>query len=248
MSQVEYKELAHLYDLINEEFIPYDLQATYVARLLRAANLRGNRLLDLACATAQHATRLAAAGFAVTGVDLSPALLAQAAARGRARRVQLVCGDIRRLPLLKSFDAAMCLNHTLNYMLADDLARAFHDIAQRLRRGGLFVFDFFDYGPKDEWIAAWRECAIGDGIRVDMTHRQSIDAAGRVATDVHTYEVRESERVSTHVGEDHLRVTHTEEVLAELVSCGFRVLKAGTKQQLGLEPTTKSVAVLAQAV
>ena len=136
MSQVEYNELAGLYDFINEEFIAYDIQAAYVARILRAAKTKGNRLLDVACATAQHAARLAAAGFAVTGVDLSPALLAQAAARGRHRSVQLVRADIRLLPFLKSFDAAMCLNHTLNYMLGDDLARAFRAVGHCLRAGG----------------------------------------------------------------------------------------------------------------
>ncbi len=247
MSQIEYRELPHLYDLINEQFIPYDLQAAYVARMLREQATSCRRVLDLGCATAQHVARLAAEGFTVTGVDSSPHLLAHGLKRTRGLPVRLVGGDMRRLPLLKAFDAAICLNHTLNYMIGPDLARAFRQVRRCLRPGGLFVFDFFDYGATHFWVGAWSDSAERDGVRVDMIHRQSVDETGCVATDAHTYEVHQDGKVTTHRDKDILRITHTEDVLAELDACGFLVLKGGTKRELGLEPTSNSVAVLAQA-
>ncbi|MGD8238663.1 MAG: class I SAM-dependent methyltransferase [Armatimonadota bacterium] len=246
MSWVEYYELPHLYDLINEEFIAYDLQATYVARLLREEAPACRRVLDLGCATGQHAARLASDGFIVTGIDLSPALLRQGRGRTGGLPVELLCADLRHLPLLTGSDAAVCLNHTINYMLGPDLGRVFREVHRILRPGGLFVFDFFDYGPTHFWVGAWRDSAVGDGVRVQMTHRQSVDAGGRVATDAHTYEVHQDKQVTTYTDEDVLRVTHTQEVLAELDACGFQVLKGGTKRELGLEPTSNSVAIVAQ--
>ena len=72
-------------------------EAEAAARLLGLE--RGARVLDLCCGAGRHAIPLARRGCRVTGLDINPDLLAAArkATRRRGVRVELVCGDARRL-------------------------------------------------------------------------------------------------------------------------------------------------------
>lgn len=55
-----------------------------VARLTRLRARPGERVLDAGCATGEHALALARAGFAVTGVDLSAAMVRRAVRKAAA--------------------------------------------------------------------------------------------------------------------------------------------------------------------
>ena len=70
-----------------------------VAFLLAFAARTGGPVLDLGCGAGRFLVPLAAAGYAVTGVDTSAAMLAQAAvvAAAVADRVTLVRDDFRSL-------------------------------------------------------------------------------------------------------------------------------------------------------
>jgi len=71
----------------------------------------GGAILDVGCGTGRHAVQLAKRGFAVTGLDLSEQMLAQAAAAAKAQdvRVEWVHADATRFSLPKKYDAAICL-------------------------------------------------------------------------------------------------------------------------------------------
>lgn len=71
----------------------------------------GAAILDVGCGTGRHAVALARRGFAVTGLDLSAGMLAQAEAAARAAgvRLELVKADATRFSLPARFDAAICL-------------------------------------------------------------------------------------------------------------------------------------------
>src|SRR3954469_21892492 len=73
-----------------------DAEVRFVAERIGAAP---RRVLDLACGHGRHANRLAALGYAVTGVDASPQFLAEAEADARARGVAVEYrrGDMRAL-------------------------------------------------------------------------------------------------------------------------------------------------------
>lgn len=83
--------------------------------LLRSLALvpRGSRVLDVPCGTGQFCWEIAAAGYSVTGIDVSQAMLDQAARCGSSADVSLRQGDIFKLPFdEKSFDAAICMRFT----------------------------------------------------------------------------------------------------------------------------------------
>lgn len=72
---------------------------------------RGARILDIGCGTGRHAVELAKRGFDVTGLDLTPAMLARASAKAEAAgvSVNLVQGNARAFSFDVPFDAAICL-------------------------------------------------------------------------------------------------------------------------------------------
>lgn len=78
------------------------------------AHLSGLRVLDIGCGTGRHTIRLARAGNQVTGIDLSPGMLAVARGKLSGLDVELIEGDVLTTPVVGPFDAvvaALVLEH-----------------------------------------------------------------------------------------------------------------------------------------
>jgi SAM-dependent methyltransferase len=101
--------------------------------------------LDLACGTGSVALELARKGISVTGLDLSPQMLAQARMKLAAEpslRVSFLHGDMRSFQLPEPVQLVTCWFDAMNYNLRDeDLMATFCCAAACLEKGGLFVFD-----------------------------------------------------------------------------------------------------------
>jgi len=100
-------------------------------------------LLDVACGFGRHAVPLAQAGFRVTGVDRSGALLDEARARaGEAPWPKLVQADYRELPFADaSFDAALNLYTSLGYLGDEEDTKVLAEVARVLRPGARLVIE-----------------------------------------------------------------------------------------------------------
>ncbi|MBP2158784.1 MULTISPECIES: class I SAM-dependent methyltransferase [Asticcacaulis] len=99
------------------------------------AHLSGLRVLDIGCGTGRHTIRLARAGNRVTGIDLSPGMLAVAREKLSSLDVALIEGDILTAPPPGPFDAvvtALVLEHI------NDPAVFFARVADLLTPGGGF--------------------------------------------------------------------------------------------------------------
>jgi len=107
----------------------------------------GMRVLDVGCGPGRHALALAARGFVVHGVDLSPEFvaLAQEAATGFAATFEVL--DVRDLAFTAEFDAAICLCQGGFGLLggADDEAVIGRIAAAVRPGGGLAVSAFSSY-------------------------------------------------------------------------------------------------------
>lgn len=68
-------------------------------------------VLDIGCGTGRHSVELARRGYRVTGVDLSPGMLAEArkAADAAGVEVEWVQSDATRFTPTKAYDGAICL-------------------------------------------------------------------------------------------------------------------------------------------
>src|SRR5215216_2493201 len=126
-----------------------DFTATYdyeswvgkVEALARELGTPGRELLDLACGTGNSFVPLLDRGYAITAVDVSPAMAA-AASRKAGGRVPVHVADMRELPSLGEFDVVWSLGEAVNYLHSRaELVAAFEGVRRNLRDGGLFVFD-----------------------------------------------------------------------------------------------------------
>lgn len=104
----------------------------------------GEDVLELGAGSGRIAFALAERGFAVTGVDLSPAMLAKAQARlsqlppEQAARLEFRRGDMTALDLKRSFDLVLCPFFTLAHVPAGAAWRnTFATMARHLKPGGL---------------------------------------------------------------------------------------------------------------
>ncbi|MEI9994845.1 MAG: tetratricopeptide repeat protein [Rhizomicrobium sp.] len=133
---------------------------------------RGLTVLDLGCGTGFAAQAFVDRASAIDGIDLSPAMIAKARARGLYR--DLAVADIETALTQGGTDYDLVIAaDTLVYL--GDLAATFAGVARRLRPGGFFLFtvesgsDDFALGPKRRWRhseAYLRKLAADSGLDV----------------------------------------------------------------------------------
>jgi SAM-dependent methyltransferase len=147
----DYETIAALYAA---EFPPAERDDPDAAFLLAFAARTGGPMLDLGCGAGRFLVPLAEAGYAVTGIDTSAAMLAEArdaiADAGLAEKVTLRQDDFRTLATLRDerFVLAFCAQNTFLHM-PDTAAQqaALRAIAARLRPGGLLILDLIHPNP-----------------------------------------------------------------------------------------------------
>jgi len=119
-------------------------EAEVEAAIVKAADHRFSRLLDIGCGAGRMLELLAPRAETAVGVDLSPAMLGVARAQieqAGLRNIQLRQGDIYALPVeAGAFDLAV-VHQVLHYL--DTPARALREAARALApQGRLIVVDF----------------------------------------------------------------------------------------------------------
>lgn len=118
-------------------------------RVLRELPPEPARVLDLGVGTGRELPALLDAGYDVTGVDVSQAMLDRCARR--ARPIPLVRADFwEPLPFAPSaFDAALALHGTLAHPpAADAFAKLGVELARVVRPGGILVAEV----PSPAWL------------------------------------------------------------------------------------------------
>lgn len=126
-------EVAARFDALQQRFKsalePDDVRLRAVRESLEP--LAGRRVLDLGCGKGRFARPLAEAGAVVYGIDLSHAMLADAAGVGRVR------GSARRLPFAaETFDAVIAVEVFEHLAAIDDVLA---EARRVLRPGGILA-------------------------------------------------------------------------------------------------------------
>lgn len=209
-------------------------------------------IIDLGCGTGNHALRLAARGYAVTGVDLSSDMLDVARAKADAANTDVcfLAGDVRYVDTRGPYDAALMMFAVLGYQHENtDVRAAFSNTRRMLRPGGLFIFD------------AWHGAGVladppASRTRTIATEREAFErtASAEMNDRRHLCTVRYALRSlnggqmthETHV----IRYFFPMELEMHLEGAGFRTLTIGAFDDPQREPDRRdwNIIVVAQAV
>jgi SAM-dependent methyltransferase len=172
-----YRRYALVYDLVWRA-APYD---RFVDLCLEAAAAHGTavrRVLVAACGTGNAVLELAGRGLEVAGFDLSPSMLAVAAAKpwpgGSGPR--LVVGDLRAVPVRGGWaDLVLALNAGLNYLLEPaEVLAALRHLGRTTAPGGLVVVEPLSPRFVHEGWEPGRHVDRG-GLRLDASYELSGD-------------------------------------------------------------------------
>ncbi len=158
-----YETLARFYDLEHEALTAdVDLYRNFAHRC-------GSPILEPGCGTGRVLVPLAQAGYEITGLDNSPAMLARARQRLSTRspdvraRVNLIQADMRDFALARRYTMAfVAINGFMHFLTLEDQLRALRCIHLHLIPGGTFILDLPHISPSllvssDERVAVHDE-------------------------------------------------------------------------------------------
>lgn len=131
--------VAEWYDqLVGERGSDHHERVILPGTLRLLGDVRGRRVLDVACGQGILCRRLAMLGASASGVDAAPRLIALAKSQASERPIEYHVGDARRLQELSAgpFDAATCVMALMNM---DPLGPVMEGVASKLASGGSFV-------------------------------------------------------------------------------------------------------------
>jgi glycine/sarcosine N-methyltransferase len=147
-----YDDLADTYHRMYEDWWGFAVRYTKpIAAALADAGIGAPAdVLDCTCGIGTQALPLAAAGYSVTGSDLSGRAVERAGREAASREldVRLVTSDVRRIDerLDRTFEAVISGANSLTHLLADkDLRQALTAVRRCLRPEGVFVATIRDY-------------------------------------------------------------------------------------------------------
>jgi len=146
------------------------------------ADRRFAQALDLGCGAGLFAAAIFSRAEAIIGVDLSPAMIEQARAKGVYRR--LAAAELTEFVAAEAAESADLAAAADVFVYIGDLAPVFAEVARVLRPGGLFAFTT-QSGPDQGFV-------VGD----DLRFRHS-EAYLRALASAHGFAVAEFFAVST---------------------------------------------------
>jgi SAM-dependent methyltransferase len=137
-----YDLLARHYDAVTGDPAT---EAAFIRDIIQRRHRRALTLLDVACGTG-GITALLARTYRVSGLDISPGMLAIAREK-LPEGTPLYLADMTSFRLGARFDAIVCAYQGVNHLLSMAAWRNFFDCAyEHLNEGGVFVFDITTVG------------------------------------------------------------------------------------------------------
>ncbi len=227
-------EIARVYDLIvygQEDVEADEAEVAFLERAFREAARRPVRqVLDAGCGTGPYLIGLARAGYALSGLDSSPAMLEECRRKLKRRGLdaELREGDLESLDLAGACDALLCTGSVICYLLETErIVAALKRLRRALRPGGLLALE------NDNFLGQWqmfgethRTRYEGEALQVDYEDRRDYDDFASVFHIRSSVRAREGGRTWQARAHERLRVMTVGEMTAYLERAGFAEVAA----------------------
>jgi SAM-dependent methyltransferase len=221
----EYDAIARYYHADHAEF------ADDVPFYRELARRTGGPLLEAMCGSGRLLVPLAQAGFQISGIDSSPAMIAiarEGVAQAQLERwVRLAIGDICA-PIAGTYRLAIvALNSFMHLTSTQAQLAALAQLHAALEPGGLLALDLFNPNPRllaeyDNELVFDKQFTMPDGTRVQKFVAQQIDAADQINYVSFFYDALAADgmlrRYATQFG---MRWIYRNELEHLLARCGF---------------------------
>lgn len=215
----------------------YNSWSQYLINRLKCFNA-GITGIDIGCGNGYFTRDLYKAGYAVTGIDISPEMLSVAKTKSAEEGIpcEFLLGDITKLKLTGKVHFAVAVNDCINYVPPSKLKSTFAKVYSCLNRGGLFHFDISSenkirniladnmFGEDGEDISyMWFNTPEEDGVTMDLT-----------------FFVRGADGRYDRYDETHRQYAHSEsDVVSALKQAGF--CEVFTQGDLGTQDKTQRI-------
>ncbi len=139
-----YTGFAGVYDRFMDN-VPYEEWVGYLCGILGEYGISEGLALDLGCGTGSITEGLAAAGYDMIGVDVSPEMLEIAMDKKEQSGYDILylLQDMREFELYGTVRAVICACDSVNYIMnLEELEHVFALVNNYLDPSGIFVFDF----------------------------------------------------------------------------------------------------------
>lgn len=209
----------------------YDAQNVWSADddfYLELAREIGGPVLDVGCGTGRLTRAIAAAGLAVTGLDLSPYMLARAQSLSEDLDVEWVLGDVRGMRLGRKFRLILMTSHAFQHLLTDQDQRNFFERArEHLVEDGYLAFETRNFAAKSYGHTAeptlWQSFQDPQDRWIDVLVGGQYDPASGIEQLVFETVVRETGERERST--DTLRYVSAEQLHSMLRLSGFSVVQ-----------------------
>jgi len=144
-----FDKYAKYYDILYSDK-DYNKECNFIEKVFSEfLDKKPKKILDIGCGTGNYMTILLRKGYDVTGVDASASMvtLAEKKIRNLGFNNKVIVNTMSKFNIDEQFDAAICMFAVLNYVTdTEELVKSLANIRKHLKRGALFLFDFW-YGP-----------------------------------------------------------------------------------------------------
>jgi len=223
---LEYGELSEYFDAHNI-CDDTDAKNSVIEKLLRSYKVK--TVLDLTCGTGSQVFYLAKCGYAVTGADLSPALLDMARKKAEFEKMNIpfIDGDMRILKV-GAFDAVITIFNAIGHLKKSDFEKTMRNISTNLKVDGLYIFDIFNLEAMTDKVVSTLlidDVHFVNDTQIYHTQYSRINRKNGRLTSYDSYKIQKNNEISKVLNHKFaLQIYRAQELKEMLMRNGFRVV------------------------